>query len=56
VHVAVAGVHVQRDEHAPAQHSLWIASMRSSTGPKTHAVEDLSSAACSSLFHEMRTE
>ena len=55
VHVAVARVHVQRDEHAAAQHLAWISLMRASSGANGRPAKIHSSGARSSVFHDTRS-
>ena len=54
VHVAVARVHVQRDEHAAAQDFAWIASHCGHQRLEVAAGEDLAQRLASSAFHETR--
>ena len=57
VYVAVAGVHVQRDEDTTAQH--FLVDRRSdavSTGWNTVPSKILERRGFSSVFHEVRTE
>jgi hypothetical protein len=56
MHVAVAGVHVQRDEDAAAQHFLVDRLDALDDRPIDAAVEDLGQAAFNSCFHDVRTE
>ena len=56
MHVAVAGVHVQRDEDAAAQHFLVDAFDALHDRAKTVPSKICRQAAFSSVFHEVRTE
>jgi hypothetical protein len=54
VHVAVAGVHVQRDPDAAAQHLLWMRRHSSTIGAKAAPANSCCSGCRICVFHEAR--